>query len=279
MKEKLVNLKQSKFETRVHEIDFIRGVCIILMLFDHFFYDLMLFTAYWVSKDKSFYNLYYFSVAYWESPFRLILRQIGVFIFVFLSGVSFKFSRNNLKRGIRITLFAIAITIASRLANYVIIEMTGSDMGINIDFNVIHVLAISILLGYLLRKRSNICLGIIAGLTFILSIALSIMNSSMLIQNDNTLLNVILFPLGIVNFDYQRADYLAFIPSFGFFLLGIIVARLIYKTVESRIKRVSVERPFCFVGRNSLLFYLGHQIVLMGVFILYSLIAHLPLPF
>ena len=263
--------RKSAFETRVHEIDFLRGFCIILMIIDHFFYDLMNFAYVWVKGGFELYNgAYSFASAYWTFPIRLAAHHIGVFIFVFLSGVSMAFSRNNWKRALRIICFAVALTVGSRIVT----SISGSVF--NFDFNIIHVLGISILIGCLLKKVPSWGLISISCGIFALSVTLYYLNKFEMIPLDNEVLMVILFPLGVLKKDYRYADYLPLIPSLGFFLLGMVFARRFYKSKASLIKRYEIERPVCFVGRHSLWFYIGHQVVIYGLFLIYSALCGMP---
>ncbi len=115
-------LKNSK---RVWEIDFLRGVAIWGMVFDHCTADFwMFFKGLFSNSDTGWLNFMVNQTqAYWDSSFRIGVRLFGVFLFVFLCGVSTVFSKNNWKRALGLVGFGLAITIllafiANILNNY-----------------------------------------------------------------------------------------------------------------------------------------------------------------
>ncbi len=103
-------LKNSK---RVWEIDFLRGVAIWGMVFDHCTADFwMFFKNIFSNSDTGWLDfMIYQTDLYWKSSFRIGVRLFGVFLFVFLCGVSTVFSKNNWKRSLGLVGFGFAITI------------------------------------------------------------------------------------------------------------------------------------------------------------------------
>ncbi len=102
-----MGVKEKKnFKGRIIELDFLRGFSILLMFFDHFMYDM----AYVMGKvfdsfpGQSSFFLWLVNNAqrYWVSDIRFHIRNIVVFIFLCLIGVCCSFSRNNLKRGLKL---------------------------------------------------------------------------------------------------------------------------------------------------------------------------------
>ena len=90
---------------RIWELDFLRGVCVLLMIFDHFMFDIGdIFGEEWAAVQGTdfFIGLYERALVYAESPLRLVTRDIVVWIFALLCGISCSFSRSNLKRGIEV---------------------------------------------------------------------------------------------------------------------------------------------------------------------------------
>lgn len=105
-------LKNSK---RIWEIDFLRGVAIWGMVFDHFTADFwMFFRNIFSNGDQGWLNdAANTMLDYWNSSFRIGVRLFGVFLFVFLCGISSQFSKNNWKRGLGLTAFGLIITVGS----------------------------------------------------------------------------------------------------------------------------------------------------------------------
>ena len=118
-KERISNAK------RVWEIDVLRGIAIWGMIFDHFTADFwMFFKDLYSPSDQGWLGaLSSMTQDYWSSSFRTGVRLFGLFLFVFLCGVSTRFSKNNLKRSLGLIGFGLAIT----LALFGISKVTNND--------------------------------------------------------------------------------------------------------------------------------------------------------
>ena len=93
--------------SRIWELDFVRGFCIVLMIIDHALYDLaFVFRYQWFGGQESQGLLYWLTnfaaTDFFPSTFRDIAWWIAVFLFVFICGISCSFSHSNLKRGLRL---------------------------------------------------------------------------------------------------------------------------------------------------------------------------------
>lgn len=77
-------------------IDGIRGIALINMIAFHFFYDLFI--------------VFGLSPSWYFHPLVRIWQQFICITFIFISGISFHFSRNNLKRGLILNLYGLCIT-------------------------------------------------------------------------------------------------------------------------------------------------------------------------
>jgi uncharacterized membrane protein len=116
-----------KKRERIPEIDFLRGLALLLMVWHHAMYDV----RYIFGIDA-----FAFQDSYW---FYRIGRPIVLALFLLVSGISTRFSGNNLKRGLRMLFFAVIATVMTA-----IVEVITNWMGV-IFFNVFHVIAISTL--------------------------------------------------------------------------------------------------------------------------------------
>ena len=83
-----ITRKPGAFEKRIHEIDFARGILIALVIMDHLFN--------WFAQDGTF--DWAWADYYWTCMGREVVRLVVLFLFVFISGISTAFSRNNWKR-------------------------------------------------------------------------------------------------------------------------------------------------------------------------------------
>lgn len=92
----------SKADKRIWEIDFLRGVLIIGMVFDHFMFFLGMFAGMYPegSLPTWLMNVSSFANAYWTNEVKIVIRFFGVALFFLLTGISSKFSKSNLKRSL-----------------------------------------------------------------------------------------------------------------------------------------------------------------------------------
>ncbi|MCX5775039.1 MAG: heparan-alpha-glucosaminide N-acetyltransferase domain-containing protein, partial [Firmicutes bacterium] len=143
--------KKERLSHRIWEIDFLRGLAILLMLFDHLMYDFTLLPGLF---PHNFY-LHVSQIApalnemgiwwFYISPLRYVGHVFFVGVFALIVGISCSFSRSNLKRGALLLLFALFISGVTLLADHVF------NMGLFVVFGILHTFAISIFLYSLLR--------------------------------------------------------------------------------------------------------------------------------
>jgi len=282
-------------KNRIPEIDFLRGVLIIFMIVDHFFYDFTSFGAL-SYLFKSFNDLPIIKVAdwYWSWEVRIITRFIILALFFLLSGICCYFSRNNLKRGLIVFIVGILLGVGFYLFS---VLTNNEDYMI---FGAILCFGTSILLYTLLRYIFNkcvpkhkddfkwiaLCLGLlIIGLGLTFDVWNSKTHGPEFVEVDSlkTLLQII---LGIRQ-PYNSVDWLPLCPYFGFMLVGSFIGETIYKDKKSLLPKLpskpsinsstsnkvvyystvfpykGIERVINFTGRHSLLYYLLHQVVII----------------
>ena len=85
-----------------------------------------------------------------------------------------------------------------------------------------------------------------------------------------------LMPLGVVPEGFQSSDYFPLLPNLGYFLLGTVLGRTVYRRKESLLPKVNENNPVLrflrLCGKQSLWIYLLHQPILSGICWLLSLI-------
>ena len=233
---------------RFWEIDFLRGIAIIMMIVFHFLYDLNYFAGKNISVDKGFW---------------LIFGRATAVIFIFLVGVSLTISYSRakqnkkntfwkyFKRGATIFGWGLLVT----LATWIFLREGF------VVFGILQFIGISIVLTYpfLNEKYNKICLWL--GI-FIIIIGLYLGNM--------TSNNYWLLPLGIIPSNFYTIDYFPLLPWFGIILIGIFFGYLLYRKNKRMFKLKELGenifvKPLCFMGRHSLLIYLLHEPVLIGV--------------
>ena len=262
-------VKRDPFRTRIHEIDFLRGFLMCLVVLDHIFNLLMSFNKGWAgdAQTQPFYGIYKVAEFYWTNPARHIVRWLCLGSFCFVSGISCAFSRSNWKRaGQMITLWFLILAFSNIIQS--VTAYNGWHLGIDtfrIDFNIIGVLAWSTLIYCFVQDKSwkwLLVIGIIALAIHPICVVLSWTDWA---KDPNTYAVPFIQP----SWDgpHRQADFMPLFPYLGFFFGGALLSKFTYSvSKKSYFKQHEWERPICFVGRHSLLIYISHFAVLIGIF-------------
>lgn len=237
---------------RIKLLDEIRGFCILLMVIYHALYD-----AVYILEIESVKDIF-FKLTFFQ-PFVAA-------IFVILSGISSRLSSNNIKRGIKLLIISILLTLATRI---IIPEQT-------IYFGIIHMLSISILVFALARplidKIPPAAGAAVSILLFFLTYGLQYgyigIENILKISISKKLFDYLyLYPFGLPHQGFSSADYFPLIPWLFIFLAGAYLGVYVKKG-KGVPKWAYKERVsfFSFLGRHSLIVYLLHQPALYGLF-------------
>lgn len=242
----------NKKQDRIWEIDFLRGIAIILMIFFHIIFDL------------NFYSITNFNIS---SGILFFIARLSATMFITIAGISLSISysrvKNKLnkkdilikfiKRGTKILFLGLVIS----LVTWIYLQEGF------IIFGILHFIGVSIILSILFIefKYINILLGI-----FFIFIGF-ILGS--FIFNFNLLL-----PLGFVPKNFWTVDYFPLFPWFGIILFGISIGNMIYPGLKRKylIKDLSennIIASLCFLGRNSLFIYFIHQPIIIMLIIIF----------
>jgi uncharacterized membrane protein len=236
-------MKMSKADgaQRIWEIDFLRGLAIILMVGYHLLFDLGEFRG--VKRFLGF-STDLSSVAW------LAAQYFFAALFVVLSGVSSTLSRSNLRRGLRLLAVSLAVTAVTYFFN----------PALAVYFGILQCLAVSILIyGAAFEKAGVVACAAWGACVLLAGAALPILNRGMAIRFDW------LLPLGIHSPLYSSFDYFPLVPWLGVFLVGTALGKSVYASKRSLLPW---RLPVSFVntaGRHSLWIYILHQPVIMGV--------------
>lgn len=248
-------------KNRALELDFFRGICILLMLWDHFaliFCKVDGFFWYLGEGDRLF-NTITFLLSYLKLPLRIIFRQIIVAIFFTISGIVTQYSRQPLKRGIKLSIVAILITIIS------VVLSLFFEKNLYVFFGVIHCYAACVLICYLLNKIKN------KKLEFSIIIVLIIVSIIFYVLKPNVANHNYLMVIGIPQTGYISGfDYFPVFPYIGVFLFGLLIGRVYYQERKTKLKFLEkpIFKPFIYIGQNGIWIYILHiPIITLIVFI------------
>ena len=274
-------VKKDLFMKRIHEVDFVRGLLIIIVVLDHLFWNLKYYGGMWWGEDSWVYIAFNF---YWTSTARSIIQPLALMAFCFVSGISCAFSKNNWKRAIEMVIFWLIITIGSNVLQ-AIFNANSMDITVRVDINIIGVLALSTLCYCFVQKKSwrALLACIVGGLTICYFIS-PMLRESLLLHfggYTNTRPGINYGENGTPNFfmplfwEYPvQADFVPLFPFIIVFFFGAFVSYFVYKDKRQSVfpNRHEWERPVCFVGRHTLVIYLAHFIIMRGIFMIIHLI-------
>jgi len=230
---------------RIEIIDALRGLSVVLMVIHHLLYNIWQFLG---GPSWLFTN-----------PVFDILHYIFAGLFILLSGVSSRFSHDNIKRGAIVAVFAVIIT-------YVTVRVINMP----IWFGILHLLGFSMLFYGLTQKLWNIIPKFIAPVLYIAGIVFSvIVLNNYALTSDIVWIRDGLWILGWRQTGYSSRDYFPILPWIFVFLLGTSAGWYIRE--RKLPPRFYSIKPLFFpaVGRKALLIYLLHQPVLYGLTMLW----------
>ena len=214
---------------RIWELDALRGICLLGMVFIHLCYDLKVVLP---------------------LPLRL-LQDWGGCAFLLLSGVCVTLGHHPLRRG----LLVLGCGMLCTLVTWGMYVLGLADRGAVIWFGVLHCLGVCMLLWPVFGKVSSPVLTFFAGILIALGIGFESVQLPF----------PWLVPFGLRYAGFASADYFPLFPNFGFFLLGAVIGRMLYAKKQSLFPSIRANRFLCFCGRHSLAIYLLHQPILYGI--------------
>lgn len=248
---------------RAWELDFLRGIALIMMLFMH---------TSWDFRYEFGVDIFSYLEADW---FWSFVHPVIVVLFVGVSGICSTFSRSNVKRGLKI----LAATLVLNIGTLIIYKVTGIPC--LIIFNVLSVLTCGIflyaLIAFIEKKTNanpnvaNVIMGLIGLYIVIVGCNIHYM--------DNASDSLFFLPVGFnIAGTPPMADYMPLFPWLGVFLLGCVIGRTCYKDKKTLFAgkgkvMSAVARPVEFIGRHSLIIYLAHQPVIYALlFVIFLLV-------
>ncbi|MBI2530044.1 MAG: DUF1624 domain-containing protein [Candidatus Diapherotrites archaeon] len=236
-------------EIRFWELDFLRGIAVVMMIVFHFLWDLNYFGIIQQPLYVGFWGLF---------------QKITAISFLLLVGICLTISHNNavaekigykmkfLKRGARIFGLGLLIT----LMTFIFVPQG------TIIFGVLHLIGASIILSILFvkLKYANALLGI-AFIAIGAYLQALVFNFPWLVW------------LGFLFRGFYTFDYYPLLPWFGVILIGIFLGNMLYKNAGRAISIKQMQKPifankFEWLGRHSLVIYFIHQPVLIALLLI-----------
>lgn len=241
---------------RYCELDFLRGLSVVSMILFNWSYALKFLEVYSLLPNSNF--------LYWN-VFPLFVAGS----FMFIAGISLTLSWNRFReknpsrkdkwrkyglRGLKIFVMGLGITAATYL--------TFPDNFI--FFGILHLLGISIALSPVVVSSPRKAL-LASGLVVVLFFLPDLFNPSLVLAS-----------LGLSSVPFSTFDYFPLIPWSGVVFLGVAIGHKMYpggeRGFEVEKHGIDLFDRFSgfmeFLGRNSLVLYLLHQPVLIGILVL-----------
>lgn len=220
-------------KNRVWELDAVRGICILGMIVVHFFFDLSHFGGIDLTLPQWF----------------VFVREYGHVLFVLISGICVTLASRSFQRGVYVFGAGLLVSYTTFFMDYVL-GMT--DM--RIWFGILHMLGLCMMLFPIFKRLPVWALAIFAVGFIVLGFWLETVTVGV----------NFLFPFGLrAGGFYLGSDYFPLFPGLGWFLLGAVLGRTLYRKRETLLPRVNAQcavlRFFQFCGRHSLWIYLLHQ--------------------
>ena len=233
-------------------LDTVRGVCILSMVAYHGMYDLV--------------DIFGLPSAWYTGLPGYIWQQSICWTFILLSGMCWQLSRRHVKRGLLLVGCGAAITLITWLV------MPSQ----RILYGVLNLLGLSALLLIPLDKlfRKVPAWAGLGGALLLFALTKNVSRGSLGFEG------LVLCPLpewlyatdlfavaGFPSPTFWSTDYFPLLPWFFLFCAGYFLWGLLSQSEWAKERLASGVRPLSFLGRHSLIIYLAHQPVLMGVFL------------
>lgn len=232
---------------RIWELDALRGICILGMIVVHLIFDLV--------------DIYFLGNGQYPGLI-LFLFDWGGLLFILLSGICVTLGSRAVRRGVIVFLCGLVCTLVTwALAEYNMI----SDW-IVIWFGILHCLGVCMMLWPLVRRLPVPILAFLGVGIIVLGFWL----------NKQTVDTPWLVGLGVTYPGFSSGDYFPLFPNFGYFLLGAVAGKLLYRNKTTLFPKVNSDAPVLrflqSCGRHSLWIYLLHQPVLYALlYLIFSL--------
>ncbi len=250
-----MNDTEEKAQKRFWEIDFMRGIAIIMMVTFHSAFNLYYFDAFDIDIDST--------------PWWLLARSTAI-IFIFLVGVSLTLSYSKTKRSkSKMGVWVKYIVRGSKIFSWGVLITVFTYLFLRegfVRFGILHFIGLSIILAvpFIRYKTINLVLGSVV-------IIIGFYIESITVKTEW------LMWIGLQPESFYTIDYFPLLPWFGLILFGISAGNLLYPDHERKfdlpdLGDVLLIKFFSFLGKHSLLIYLLHQPLIIIMMIIFGVI-------
>ena len=277
-------MKNQRIENnnRIWELDIIRGILVLAILSFHLYLTVQAFCidGYYTNLDSYAYVNATDPLHFWfdwgadgeiHAVFDLWglldpVHSLSIATLFIMSGITCQFSRDNFRKSLQLLAAAFLVSGFS----LVIREVSGEDHHF-IRFGILHCYGFSRLIYvWLLEKRSNRTLIILA--LAILAVGYYLRAVPVIVETS------LLYPFGFYEAGVSARDYWPLLPYLGWFLLGVILGRTVYRERKSLIRgkwQGQGTRWLQTLGRYSGPIYFFHIFGYTAVFLLMGWILNL----
>ena len=224
---------------RIWELDAFRGICILGVIIVHAIYDMTVI----------------FKADFYVPQFYYFVKDYGSILFILLSGICVTLGSKSLKRGAVVFGCGMIITLVMAVLTHINPYSFG-----NVYFGILHLLGFCMLVFPVFKKLP-------AWATALLAIVFVLLGFYFDSLHTKSLTPLVIF--GVKGYGFFNVDYFPVFPNLGYFLLGSVAGRTLYKSKESLFPRFPAHNVVCrffmLCGRHSLWIYLLHQPLVYGV--------------
>ena len=234
---------------RYHLIDALRGFALVNMVIFHLMYDI--------------FNIFSADTGWNSEPLTIIWERFICCSFIILSGVSFNFSHRPFKRGIILNACGFLITVVTVL----VIPSQA------VWFGILNFLGCAMMLAYPLKEYLEKIKPVVGAVCSLLLFALlyGVPDGYVgffgieLFSLPEFLYGIkALAFIGFPSADFHSTDYFPIIPWIFLFIFGYFAWRAIKNCNADRFFKRRIPF-FDFIGRHTLIIYILHQPIIMGI--------------
>jgi uncharacterized membrane protein len=242
----MTDSEEENQHARLWEIDALRGVAIVWMIGFHLTWDLVTFGFVRINMGRAPWSWFPGAIA------TIFLTLVGISLVISDSkGGTPRPFRRYLLRGAKTFGFALVISLVTYF-------LFGDDF---VVFGILHLIGVSVVAAYPFLPCRRRWLSLPVG------IALIAVGNHL---NKQIAFHPWLIWLGVNELGRAMVDWYPLLPWFGMVLLGIWLGHTLYRGGQRRFSLPDgsgspVIRQLAFLGRHSLLIYLAHQPVLVGI--------------